>query len=257
MELSGMNKVALRDACKAARISYGGMNNDAMRDALQAHYDTLAEATLGTPAVDIALLGLYGLGGNEDEARCPHCGVNHMGNGYQTAESLTGDGVKHKLKAEYICLACNGEWGPAVQDTAKPTAKAVKGTGLKIQTDRIERNGIKQPSTGGACRSVWDACSEMQALDPATPLKVKQVKAHAATMGWNENNAVIEFYRWKKWSAPTVEEMLAPATDPDKAMVDYAASVGVVMTLEEAALHRAGYRKDAEEEAAQGEPVTA
>jgi hypothetical protein len=31
-------------------------------------------------------------------------------------------------------------------------------------------------------------------------------------MGWNENNAVIEFYRWKKWSAPTMEETLAPAT---------------------------------------------
>jgi hypothetical protein len=147
MELSTMNKVALRNACKTARISYGGMNNDAMRDALQAHYDTLTEATLDTPAV---------------------------------------------------------------QDARKPaTTKEVKGTGLKIQADRIKRNGIKQPSIGGACRSVWDACAKMQALDPATPLKVKQVKAHAVTMGWNENNAVIEFYRWKKWAAPTVEEVLA------------------------------------------------
>jgi hypothetical protein len=146
MDYALMNKVALRNACKTARISYGGMNNDAMRDALQAHYDT--------PAVQDA--------------------------------------------------------PPAVQDTAKPaTTKEVKGTGLKIQADRVERNGIKQPSIGGACRSVWDACTEMQALDPATPLKVKQVKTHAVTMGWNENNAVIEFYRWKKWSAPTVEEMLA------------------------------------------------
>jgi hypothetical protein len=158
MELSNMNKVALRNACKTARISYGGMNNDAMRDALQAHYDTLAGEPLDTPTVQDA--------------------------------------------------------PPAVQDAPytapKPaTTKEVKGTGLKIQADRVERNGIKQPSIGGACRSVWDACTEMQALDPAAPLKVKQVKAHAVTMGWNENNAVIEFYRWKKWSAPTVEEMLA------------------------------------------------
>jgi hypothetical protein len=179
MELSGMNKVALRNACKTARISYGGMNNDAMRDALEAHYNTLAETTLDNPAAQ--------------------------------------------------------DTPPAVQDTPKPaTTKEVKGTGLKIQTDRIERNGIKQPSIGGACRNVWDACSEMQALDPATPLKVKQVKTHAATMGWNESNAVIEFYRWKKWSAPTMEEVLQAAPEVGTETAGYAA-----------------------EEASQGEPAAA
>lgn len=268
MELSNMNKLALRNACKARHISYGGMTNDDMRAALQAAVDAELAAVqaeqeaafnaeqleLATQAaeleaqnnriaaflqgdrhletsegeygfwtqtedgpvwtrVDIASLGLYGLGGDEDTARCPHCGTNHMHNGYQTAESLSGDKVQHGLRAEYVCLGCNGEWGPAVVVAPKPAStKTVKaGTGLKIQVNRIERNGIKQPSIGGACRSVWDACTEMQALNPATPLKVKQVKDHAVTMGWNENNAVIEFYRWKKWAAPTLAEVQADA----------------------------------------------
>lgn len=219
MNFAEMNKTALRSACKEARISYGGMSNDQMRAALEAHHAPAVQdaPVQDTPEIDLAALGKWGKM-VDDTAACPHCGINHIENGYTTPDdyaanserTLHEEGAQH---AEFQCMACNGEWGPV-----RPPYSAtppVKGKGLKIEKDRIERNGIKQPSLGGACRSVWDACTEMQALDPATPLKVAKVKEHAATMQWNVNNAVIEFYRWKKWSAPTEAELaaVAPATE--------------------------------------------
>ena len=235
MDFAAMNKAALRTACKDARISYGGMSNDEMRAALQAHRDAIAaeraedEAAVADRATYLASLGEFGEGTNDEDAACPHCGINHKGNGMTTPDdeamirngalSTSSDktlweaGEQH---AEFACMGCGGEWGSVREPYVAPkrTSSKPTGTGLKIEKDRVMRNGIKQPSIGGACRSVWDACAEMQALNPDTPLTVKQVKEHAATMQWNVNNATIEFYRWKKWAAPTAEELLAVEAAP-------------------------------------------
>src|SRR5688572_21089010 len=40
---------------------------------------------------------------------------------------------------------------PVVQVSPRLTSK-----GLKIEKDREQRNGVKRPSAGGACRAVWD-----------------------------------------------------------------------------------------------------
>lgn len=224
MDFASMNKTALRAACKEARISYGGMSNDQMRAALEAkHLEALAalageQAALDARNAHLASLGEFGEGTNEEDAACPHCGINHVANGMCTRDDEVANkpGVTCHMEGmneKYECLGCLGRWGDVAEPYSKPTrapsTKEIKGTGLKIQKDRVERNGIKQPSVGGACRSVWDACTEMQALTPDVPLAVKQVKAHAVTMGWNENNAVIEFYRWRKWAAPTQAELEA------------------------------------------------
>ena len=273
MELSAMNKLALRNACKANKISYGGMSNDQMRAALQAvvdaqlaavaaeqqaELDAAADAALQAEAAErevqlfrsipngvletnegetgftlqtdegpvwhpipLTSLGEYGLGIDAESSRCPHCGVDHRDNGFCTRDDEVANkpGVTCHMEGmneKYECLGCTGRWGDVAAPYTPPKAsKGVKaGTGLKIEKNRVERNGIKQPSLGGACRSVWDACTEMQGLQD-TPLTVKQVKEHAATMQWNVNNAVIEFYRWKKWSAPTADEVqAAPAATP-------------------------------------------
>lgn len=230
MDFASMNKAALRSACKSARISYGGMSNDDMRAALQAFADAEAaaraadEAAVADRAGYLASLGEFGEGESAADATCPHCGVNHKDNGMTTPDDMGvnefQDRTLHQLgtqHAEFACMGCGGEWGPVREPYVaprKPSTKEIRGAGLKIQKDRVERNGIKQPSVGGACRSVWDACSEMQGLQD-TPLTVKQVKEHAVTMGWNENNAVIEFYRWRKWVAPTQAELEAAAPDAD------------------------------------------
>lgn len=285
MDFSTLNNKAMRDACKARHISYGGMSLAAMRDACTQHDDNAAALALmvqeteaaqaaaalqqvqdeeaaqaaaksamvlsfrSNPAarletsegetgfwvqgdegpvwyaVPLSSLGEFGLGVDAASSRCPHCGIDHKDNGVlHCDDELPNDPTGRTYhqagiqSAEWSCMGCNGDWGVVRAPYAAPAPQASRstGTGLKIEKGRIERNGLKQPSLGGACRSVWDACTEMQALAPATPLKVALVKAHAATMQWNVNNAVIEFYRWKKWSAPTADEVQA-AADADAA----------------------------------------
>lgn len=67
----------------------------------------------------------------------------------------------------------------------------------KIEKDREERNGVKRPSVGGACRAVWDFCDDQSTPDGVP--SVKDVKAEAEARGWNVNNASIEYYQWRKF----------------------------------------------------------
>ena len=90
-------------------------------------------------------------------------------------------------------LATKPDASPAVVEVAAvpPVAKRT------IEKDREERNGVKRPSAGGACRAVWDFCDASST--PAGPPSVKEVKAHAESLGWNANNASIEYYQWRKF----------------------------------------------------------
>lgn len=83
---------------------------------------------------------------------------------------------------------------PAVPAVPAPEAPAHKG--LVIEQNRPKQNGVTRPSAGGACRAVWDFC---WSVAPAIPT-VAQVKAHATKMGWNINNASIEYYCWRKYN---------------------------------------------------------
>lgn len=68
---------------------------------------------------------------------------------------------------------------------------AAKGdVGSKVQ--REERNGVKMPGPG-ACREVWEYLSKHGDMMPAA------IKAVAASHGWNENNASIELYQWRRF----------------------------------------------------------
>jgi len=52
----------------------------------------------------------FGVGVSEKSAECPHCGINHLGNGWQV------HGDDHRCSERvFTCLACNGEWGPKIQ----------------------------------------------------------------------------------------------------------------------------------------------
>lgn len=90
-----------------------------------------------------------------------------------------------------------------VQEPAPPAPKAEpKTTGLIIEKNRPEQNGVKRPSAGGLCRAVWDACWAHQGIT-GTPPTAKEVKAIAETNGWNPNNASIEYYQWRKFNGIT------------------------------------------------------
>lgn len=81
----------------------------------------------------------------------------------------------------------------------------------KVEKDRPMQNGIKRPSEGGLCRAVWDFCDAAREKNGGTPPTAKDVKAYAETVGWNMNNACIEFYQWRKYNGITGR---APAAKP-------------------------------------------
>ena len=86
-----------------------------------------------------------------------------------------------------------------IVEPQKPKAEPQKTTGLVIEKDRPEQNGVKRPSAGGLCRAVWDACWSHQEKTGEVPT-AKQVKEIALAQGWNPNNASIEYYQWRKYN---------------------------------------------------------
>ena len=122
----------------------------------------------------------------------------------QPAESTSDDEPESAAPAGLLAGLC-GLLAGTVTSTppAQPAPKeAPKTTGLIIEKDRPEQNGVKRPSAGGLCRAVWDACWAHQEIT-GTPPTAKEVKAIAETNGWNPNNASIEYYQWRKFNGIT------------------------------------------------------
>lgn len=69
--------------------------------------------------------------------------------------------------------------------------------GIIVEKNREERFGVKRPSIGGLCRAVWDECDKLmsQGIVPM-PASMKVI---ATEQGWNQNNAIIEMYQWRKF----------------------------------------------------------
>lgn len=79
----------------------------------------------------------------------------------------------------------------------KKAVDAHSGTGVKIEKDREERNGVKKPSVGGKCRAVWDMLDAMVKKGIEPKVRVAMDKGEAA--GMNRTNVQIEFYLWRKF----------------------------------------------------------
>lgn len=45
---------------------------------------------------------------------CPHCGIHHS-NGFATNEDIIDQGGEPNKTHQYICLGCNGEFGPELE----------------------------------------------------------------------------------------------------------------------------------------------
>jgi len=117
---------------------------------------------------------------------CPHCGV-HLSNGVGIhQQEVNGTHIQHE-EFEFECLACGGEFGPAIHK------------GIKIEKDRPEQNGITRPSIGGKCRAIWDACDELYQEGKGVIPLPKHIKELAVERDWNMNNAIIEMYQWRKF----------------------------------------------------------
>lgn len=208
-----MGKTELRAACKAATISYGKLTVAEMRAALEAHATAQqpAEETedLRRKRIDAEAAAYVELATKMDttqlaedgiEGHCPCCGI-HLSNGvahYADIVDSAGTKEANKMKNEWTCLGCGGEWGAPLNHTPAQRAAPKGGSGVKIEKNREQRNGIKRPSAGGKCRLIWDALDILATQNLAT---LKEIKAVAEKSGWNVNNATIEFYNWRKFNA--------------------------------------------------------
>jgi hypothetical protein len=74
---------------------------------------------------------------------------------------------------------------------AKPVVTTVAASDANGAPDI--RNGVKRPRSATLCGNVWDW------LDAQGDQPVKEVKAAAIQKGWNQNNAAIELYQWRKY----------------------------------------------------------
>lgn len=93
-----------------------------------------------------------------------------------------------------------------------------------IEKDRPEQNGIKRPSAGGLCRAVWDAMDAIRVASGLVPT-TQQVRDTATANGWNTNNAMIEFYQWRRYNgivgrAPKVVTVVATPVAEQSAPVE-------------------------------------
>ena len=146
--------------------------------------------------------------------KCPHCDIG-LDNGLLHVDDCAANSDQSYREqrdpgfeqGQWMCMGCGGHFG-------EPVAYPATATGLKIEKDREERNGIKRPSIGGRCRAVWDALDAYVAETGEQP-DAKVVKSLAADEGWNPNNASIEFYQWRKFNGITGRQpkVAAPATE--------------------------------------------
>lgn len=84
------------------------------------------------------------------------------------------------------------------QQAPAPAARATVG-GYKIEKDRPQQNGIKQPSTGTTCRTIWDTLDSMRAEAGAVPA-IGAFKLVAARMGLDPTTTTIQYYRWRNYN---------------------------------------------------------
>ncbi|QEA09798.1 hypothetical protein PQC31_gp77 [Pseudomonas phage Iggy] len=148
------------------------------------------------PELDLESLDHKGVNG-----KCPHCGIDHLDNGWSDFEGIVDaqgsvEAARAIMSHQYTCLGCGGEWGPLVE-TKKRTKSASTGTGIKIEKNRSERNGVTRPSTGGQCDKVWSKLDEMSSNGKVPA--IKDVKAWAKEVGMADATASTQYARWRKY----------------------------------------------------------
>ena len=103
----------------------------------------------------------------------------------------SADGVRFGWKA-MEAPAPVAEAAPA--DAVVTTGKPMKAAAPKVE--RVEQNGVKRPGPG-KCLEVWEYLDQHGNMTP------KDLKPVAAEKGWNENNALIEMYGWRRFNGIT------------------------------------------------------
>jgi hypothetical protein len=189
MNYDKMGKDALRAEMRDRELSYSRMNNDAMRAALRADDASHAEFSAQHTEFEMSQAEL-----DAQEGR-------------QELQAARGEGSGLDLLSfhspEQPVVQLSEQDKQAITDEAASRPKPAPRTrkGVTIERDREERNGVKRPSKGGVCREVWDACDQIAAAGGVPAAKT--LRQLAEGRGWNTNNAMIEFYQWRKFNGIT------------------------------------------------------
>lgn len=121
--------------------------------------------------------------GDAHDYRCPHCGTD-LENGIGVhGHEVNGKTIKHD-QFEYVCLACNGEFGPAIPVKAE---KAPKASGKSIEVKN--HSTIERPT-----KTVWHIADEMFAANPQ--VRRKDVIAECVNRGIAFYTARTQYQQW-------------------------------------------------------------
>lgn len=83
----------------------------------------------------------------------------------------------------------------AAVPTGAPSPRPANSTGLKIQKDRPEVNGVRRQSAGSVGDRLWAI------YDAAGPdITLEQAKAAAVAAGLSATSAAIALYNWRKYN---------------------------------------------------------
>lgn len=109
-------------------------------------------------------------------------------------EQVAHDVVQNLSLAQ--ALAESGETMEELKDE-QPTKVGGKGTGIKIQKDRAEQNGVVRPSEGGVCAAIWAEC-DARSADGSVPA-IKAMKEWATAKAIDLTTCTIQYYQWRKF----------------------------------------------------------
>jgi len=92
-----------------------------------------AEAIEWTEA-DLDEMGFNGAG-TEEAPACPHCGVDHLDNGYGVHDPVDHPHDEREIR----CLGCGGEWGPRIKRRKGGRVATFAGKRITVLIDHNPR----------------------------------------------------------------------------------------------------------------------
>ena len=186
--LETMGKEALRQACRDAGIAYGKLNNHGMRAALH-------PSSQRTAPVDPVVV-------REDD----FTEVEAKPSEFPTLLGLNKVHPPVVTDPTKVTRVVDGKRQDGTAPAPKPEPVARNhAKGYHIDPNRPIQNGVRRPSAGTICGSVWayyDANPEVKAGD---------LKKVATDKGWNYQNLLCELYAWRKHNGITKKQLDAKA----------------------------------------------
>ncbi len=120
-----------------------------------------------------------------------------MGKGKKAARKARGEGNEQReAHATVEDIVAELEEASAHEATAAAKSGTTARKPRKEIVPRVpreQRNGVKRPGPG-KCLEVWEY------LDQYGDVPAKDLKPVAAEKGWNQSNALIELYQWRKFN---------------------------------------------------------